>query len=122
MRVIAGAFRGRQLRAPSGTATRPTGDRVREAIFDILGSLVDLQGMVVVDLYAGSGAMGIEALSRGAAQAVFVEQASEAIAVIGDNLAALGLAGRAQVVRADVLTWLRGHHEADLALCDPPYR
>ena len=77
--MIAGSCRGRLLRAPAGTATRPTSDRVREAIFDILGSLVDLEGMAVVDLFAGSGAMGIEALSRGAASAVFVDDAPAAL-------------------------------------------
>ena len=82
MRVIAGSCRGRLLRAPAGTVTRPTSDRVREAIFDVLGSLVDLDGMAVADLFAGSGAMGIEALSRGAASAVFVDNAPAALRAI----------------------------------------
>ena len=77
VRVIAGSCRGRLLRAPAGTVTRPTSDRVREAIFDVLGSLVDLEGMAVVDLFAGSGAMGIEAISRGAGPVVFVDESTD---------------------------------------------
>jgi 16S rRNA (guanine966-N2)-methyltransferase len=121
VRVIAGSCRGRRLRAPEGKVTRPTSDRVREAIFDVLGSLVDLDGMSVVDLFAGSGAMGIEALSRGAASTVFVEDAPAALGAIGDNLAALGIEDRARVVREDVLVFLGRPHQFDLALCDPPY-
>ncbi|MDE3087284.1 MAG: 16S rRNA (guanine(966)-N(2))-methyltransferase RsmD [Acidobacteriota bacterium] len=126
MRVIAGSCRGRPLRAPAGSATRPTGDRVREAVFDVLGSLTDLEGAAVVDLFAGSGALGIEALSRGAARAVFVERRPDALAAIRSNLAALGLEGRARVVRADALGWVaapRGTPPGpfDLAFCDPPY-
>ena len=121
MRVIAGSCRGRLLRAPAGTVTRPTSDRVREAIFDVLGSLVDLEGMSVADLFAGSGAMGIEALSRGAASTVFVEDAPAAVRSIRDNLATLGIEDRARVVREDVLLFLDRPHQFDLALCDPPY-
>ncbi|HUI03489.1 MAG TPA: 16S rRNA (guanine(966)-N(2))-methyltransferase RsmD [Acidimicrobiales bacterium] len=121
MRVIAGSCRGRPLRAPAGGATRPTGDRVREAVFDILGSLVDLEGAAVADLFAGSGALGIEALSRGAASCTFVDDAPAALAVVRENLAALGLAGRSVVVRRDVLAFLEGEHRFDLSLCDPPY-
>lgn len=121
MRVIAGSCRGRLLRAPAGKVTRPTSDRVREAIFDVLGSLVDLDGMSVVDLFAGSGAMGIEALSRGAASTVFVEDAAAAVGAIRGNLATLGLEDRARVVREDVVLFLDRPHQFDLALCDPPY-
>lgn len=121
MRVIAGSCRGRLLRAPAGTATRPTSDRVREAIFDVLGSLVDMEEMAVADLYAGSGAMGIEALSRGAASVVFVENASEALRCIRGNLATLGIEDRARVLREDVARFLDRPHDFDLALCDPPY-
>ena len=138
MRVIGGSCRGRPLRAPAGTATRPTGDRVREAIFDVLGSLEPVEGRRVLDLFAGSGAMGIEALSRGAVSAVFVDKAPSARAAVQSNLDALGLADRARVVRAEVLGWLatqaaeatqaaagaEGAGAAggfDLALCDPPY-
>ena len=90
--MIAGDCRGRLLQAPPGTATRPTSDRVREAIFDVLGSLVDLEDMSVADLFAGSGAMGIEAISRGAGSVVFVERAA---AGVGANLATLGIEDRA---------------------------
>ncbi len=121
MRVIAGTCRGRLLRAPAGQATRPTSDRVREAVFDVLGSLVDLEGTAVADLFAGSGAMGIEALSRGAGTAVFVESAPSALGAIRGNLAALGIEDRARVVGQDVLRFLGRPHDFDLALCDPPY-
>lgn len=126
MRVIGGTCRGRTLRAPAGTATRPTSDRVREAIFDVLGSLGAVEGSRVVDLFAGSGAMGIEALSRGAERAVFVDAAPGALAVVRANLAMLGLESQATVVRADVLSWLGRTGDtagavADLAFCDPPY-
>jgi 16S rRNA (guanine966-N2)-methyltransferase len=121
VRVIAGSRRGRLLRAPAGAATRPTSDRVREAIFDVLGSLVDLEEMKVVDLFAGSGAMGIEALSRGAAEVVFVDDAPMAVAAIRANLAGLGIGDGARVVREDVVRFLDRPHDFDLALCDPPY-
>jgi len=121
VRVIAGSHRGRHLRAVPDAVTRPTSDRVREAVFDILGSLVDMEGWSVVDLFAGSGAMGIEALSRGAASAVFVDDSPEALRVVRDNLDALGMADRAQVVRLDVLRFLERPQRFDLALCDPPY-
>jgi 16S rRNA (guanine966-N2)-methyltransferase len=121
VRVVAGRFGGRRLSAPPGRATRPTSDRVREALFSILGPL---DGIRVVDLYAGSGALGIEALSRGAAEAVFVERDPRAVAVLRANLEALG--AEAQVRRTDVLAALRDARERgetyDLALCDPPYR
>lgn len=132
MRVIAGACRGRLLRAPAGSVTRPTADRVREAIFDVLGTLADLEGTSVLDLFAGSGAMGVEALSRGAGRAVFVDRDPRAIAAVRANLASLGLADRAVVVRAEAVRWLSGHQRSgawpaaerpgfDVALCDPPY-
>jgi 16S rRNA (guanine966-N2)-methyltransferase len=125
VRVIAGTHRGRLLRAPPGTATRPTADRVREAIFDVLSSMTAMEGKTVLDLFAGSGAMGIEALSRGASGAVFVESDTGALRVIRANLSALGLEDRATVVRAEALGWLAtpagSAARFDLALCDPPY-
>lgn len=127
MRVIAGTCRGRLLRAPAGAVTRPTADRVREAIFDVLTSSARLEGTSVLDLFAGSGAMGIEALSRGAARAVFVDRDRRAAGAVRDNLASLGLEERGAVVRADALRWLSGPRSRpargpfDLALCDPPY-
>jgi 16S rRNA (guanine966-N2)-methyltransferase len=122
VRVIAGSSRGRPLTAPVGGRTRPTADRVREAIFNVLGSLVDLEGARVVDLFAGSGAMGIEALSRGAASVVFVDSSAAAVRAVKANVTGTGLdPGATRVVRADVLDWLRRPQRFDLALCDPPY-
>jgi pantetheine-phosphate adenylyltransferase len=121
MRVTGGRLGGRRIRVPPG-AVRPTSDRVREALFARLGAL---EGARVLDLFAGSGALGIEALSRGALEAVFVERAGAAIAVVRENLAALGLAGAARVVRGDVPAVLRrlarDGLRFELALLDPPY-
>lgn len=124
MRVVAGSARGRRLLAPEGRDTRPTADRVREATFNALGSLDVIDGASVVDLFAGSGALGIEALSRGAAHCTFVEQSRAAVAIIRQNLATTQLADRATVVTADVRGWLVGvapERHLDLALVDPPY-
>jgi 16S rRNA (guanine966-N2)-methyltransferase len=126
MRVVGGSSRGRRLAAPVAQAVRPTSDRVRESIFDILGSMVDLHDMSVVDLFAGTGALGIEALSRGAGSVTFVERDPDAAKSIKANLASTGLdVPGAVVVRRDVLDFLRAlpTREAafDLALCDPPY-
>ncbi len=122
MRVIAGRSRGRRLRAPEGDGTRPTGDRVREAIFNVLGTLIDLEGARVADLFAGSGALGIEALSRGAGSVVFVESSLRAVRAIRANVTGTGLdPAMTEVVRGDVLEWLQRPHRLDLALCDPPY-
>jgi 16S rRNA (guanine966-N2)-methyltransferase len=122
MRVVAGAYGGRRLAAPDGNATRPTSDRVREALFSVLGTSV--QGARVLDLFAGSGALGIEALSRGAASAVFVDRAPRAISAVRANLAALGI--DADVRRIEARAWLRtasARSEAyDLVFLDPPYR
>jgi 16S rRNA (guanine966-N2)-methyltransferase len=121
MRVIAGAHGGRPLTAPRGRATRPTSDRVREAVFSILG---DVSGAVVLDLYAGSGALAIEALSRGAAAATLVDSAPAAITAIRRNLADLDL--EAQVRRGDARAFLRAASRSapqyDLVFLDPPYR
>lgn len=126
MRVVAGTARGRPLAAPPGTATRPTADRVREAVFNALFSLGYPEGCTVLDLFAGSGALGIEALSRGADRCTFVEADRRAAAVIEANLRATGLAGeRAVVVRSDVMTYLATLAEpvepVQLVLADPPY-
>jgi 16S rRNA (guanine966-N2)-methyltransferase len=122
MRVIAGTYGGRRLQAPPGDATRPTSDRVREALFSILGPRV--AGARVLDLFAGSGALGLEALSRGAAGATFVDSAPAAVRAVAANLTALG--AEAEVIRADALRWLRGATLAarhyDLVFLDPPYR
>jgi 16S rRNA (guanine966-N2)-methyltransferase len=122
MRVIAGRYGGRRLKAPPGQATRPTADRVREALFSILGDRVT--DSRVLDLFAGAGTLGIEALSRGAAGATFVDSAPRAIAALRANLEALE--AQAEVVRADALRWLRaassGARQYDLVFLDPPYR
>ena len=121
MRVVAGRLGGRRLRAVPGSATRPTGDRVREALFSVLGDRVD--GARVLDLFAGTGALAIEALSRGAAAAVLVEQSPQATAVIRANLEALDLSGVATVRRTKVEVYLRSQRDGpfDLVLLDPPY-
>jgi 16S rRNA (guanine966-N2)-methyltransferase len=119
VRVIAGELRGRKLVAPAGAGTRPTADRVREALFSILG---DIGGARVLDLYAGSGALGIEALSRGAREAAFVDSSREAVAAIRENLEKLGIEG--SVHRRDALAWLaaaQGTPAFDLVFVDPPY-
>ena len=121
MRVVGGRLGGRRLRAVPGRETRPTGDRVREALFAILGGRVE--GARVLDLFAGTGALAIEALSRGASSAVLVEQAAPAVEVIRANLDALGLAERCRVRRTRAETYLRTQRDGpfDLVLLDPPY-
>jgi 16S rRNA (guanine966-N2)-methyltransferase len=121
MRIIAGTHRGRPIRAPSGMRTRPTADRVREALFSILG---DLDGLRVLDCYAGSGALGLEALSRGAAAAVFVESGREACEVIGKNASGLGLSERCTLIRRELersANALSAAGPFDLILADPPW-
>ena len=121
MRVVSGTARGRRIVVPEGERTRPTADRVREAVFNSLYSLGAIDDAMVLDLFAGSGALGIEALSRGAAEATFVESDRAALAALRDNLATLGFEDRATVVPADanVVVSTLGHH--DLVLLDPPY-
>lgn len=121
MRIIAGALRGRKLQAPEGMATRPTADRVRETLFSMLASrLGPFEGLRVADLFAGSGALGLEALSRGAAFACFVEQDQRAVAAIGANIAALGVEKRCQLLARSALA-LPPSEPFDLVLADPPY-
>jgi 16S rRNA (guanine966-N2)-methyltransferase len=121
MRIIAGTHRGRRIASPKGARTRPTSDRVREALFDLVGPV---DGASVLDLYAGSGALGLEALSRGAARCVFAETDPAACRVIRRNLEQLGLVG-GRVVQRDAVALLRGERAAgtqhDLVLADPPY-
>ncbi len=105
MRVIAGEAKGRRLKMVRGSSTRPVGERVKEALFGILGERV--VGALFLDLYAGTGSVGIEALSRGAREAVFVDQSRRAVATIKDNLVHTGLDDRARVVRADVFAFLK---------------
>lgn len=123
MRIIAGEWRGRKLIAPKGESTRPTADRTRETLFSMLASrLGSFAGLRVADLFAGSGALGLEALSRGAAHCLFVEQDRAALTAIRANIDALGASGRARVEASSVMQ-LRAVPEAlDLVLADPPWR
>jgi len=118
MRVIAGEFRSRRLKSIPGLATRPTPDRLRETLFDILGPRIE--GAIFLDAYAGTGAVGIEALSRGARHVFFLERSRGAIEVIRENLVSLGLEPRSTVVTGPVLLTL-GRDPADIFFLDPPY-
>ena len=118
MRVIGGEFRSRRLKSIAGVATRPTPDRLREALFNVLAPRI--QGAQFLDLYAGTGAVGIEALSRGAARCVFVEKSRHAAAVLNENLASLGLEARARVILGNVATALARLY-GDIVFLDPPY-
>ena len=119
MRVIGGEFRSRLLKSVPGLDTRPTPDRLREALFNVLAPRIE--GAVFVDAYAGTGAVGIEALSRGAARAIFIEQNRAAVAVIRENLKSLGCEGRAQMMGGRVSALL-GTVTGDIVFLDPPYR
>lgn len=118
---MAGELRGRTIVAPEGGTTRPTTDKVREAVFNSLVSLGVVEDAVVADLYAGCGALGIEALSRGAASCVFVERDGQALRTLRGNIDTLGLADRARVVSSDVLAVAASLTALDLVLADPPY-
>jgi 16S rRNA (guanine966-N2)-methyltransferase len=120
MRVVAGELRGRRLSAPTDGSIRPTTDKVREAVFNALTSLDAIVDARVADLYAGSGALGIEALSRGAAHCTFVERGRAALSTVHANLAALGLRDRARVVAGDART-IVPQLDAELVFADPPY-
>ena len=121
MRVVAGDLRGRRIEAPTSDATRPTTDMVREAVFNALRSLDVVEGARVLDLFAGTGAMGIEALSRGAAHCVFVERDRDALAVLKKNISALGLSDRTTVLAIDALAAVSRQPDIDLIIADPPY-
>ena len=118
MRVIGGEFRSRRLKSIAGLATRPTPDRLPETLFNVLAGRIE--GAAFVDAYAGTGAVGIEALSRGAARCVFVESGRRAVEAIWENLRALGIEARASVVAGKVVTAL-GRTEGDIVFMDPPY-
>lgn len=120
MRVVAGSARGRRLVAPRGLDVRPTTDRVREAVGNRLLSMEVLRDARVLDLFAGTGALGLEALSRGAAQATFVENSPAALQALEANIEALGMSEQATVVRGDAATW-RNPRGFDVAFIDPPY-
>lgn len=119
MRIVGGELRGRRIDAPPGDGTRPTSDRAREGLFNSLGMLLDLDGIRVLDLYAGSGALGLEALSRGAGHVTFVDADRAAIATIRANLRSLGR--EAAVRRTDVSRLTFDDTEFELVLADPPY-
>ena len=121
MRVVAGELRGRKIFAPEGTTTRPTTDMAREAIFNALTSLDVIVDAHVLDLFAGSGALGIEALSRGAKHCTFIERDRDALASLQDNIKKLGLTDRTTVIRADVLVAATKVSGVDLVMADPPY-
>ena len=122
MRVIGGTYRSRTLQAPPGAATRPTSDRLRETLFNVLAAR--MEGARFLDLYAGSGAVGIEALSRGASETVFVERAAPALKALRANLARLGITAGIRVVAESVGAYLRGTDAGarfDVVFLDPPY-
>lgn len=122
MRIIAGQWRGRKLVAPKGEATRPTADRARETLFSMLVSrLGDFEGLQVADLFAGSGALGLEALSRGAATCLFVEQDRAALDAIKANITALGARDQTRIEAGSVMTLRPAAQPLDLILADPPY-
>lgn len=121
MRVVAGALRGRSIKAPDGDSTRPTTDRTREAVFNSLVSMGVIDDAVVLDLYAGSGAMGIEALSRGARRCTFIERDRRALDAVRGNVTQLGVGDRSVVVAGDVLVNVVAQRGVDLVLVDPPY-
>jgi 16S rRNA (guanine966-N2)-methyltransferase len=121
LRIIAGEWRGRRIHAPPGSDTRPTADRVREAWMSVIAA--ELPGARVLDLFAGSGALGLEALSRGAESATFVEQSPAALRTLQANLASLAAQERTRIVRTEAMRFVRGLDagEYDVALADPPY-
>lgn len=123
MRIIGGRLKGRRLLAPDGRGTRPSSDRLRESVFNILahGDYPPLAGARVADIFAGSGALGLEALSRGAAKAVFVETARPALSALERNAGALGLDARVRILRCDATRLPRAGAPVDIAFLDPPY-
>lgn len=118
MRVIAGEFRSRRIKTLPGLETRPTPDRLRESLFNILAPRIS--GVTFMDVYAGTGAVGIEALSRGAAEVIFIEKNRAAVEIIRDNLHALGVEGRSEVYTGKAL-WVIERLSADIVFLDPPY-
>ena len=119
MRVITGTARGRRLKELLGMETRPTTDKVKESLFSIIQ--FDIEGRRVLDLFAGTGQLGIEALSRGAAEAVFVDRRPDAVRLVQENLALCGFTDRARVKSGDVLAYLKSGEKFDLIFLDPPY-
>ena len=121
VRVVAGELRGRRIESPEGNTTRPTTDMAREAIFNSLGSHYDLSGARIIDCFAGTGALGIEAISRGAGHVTFIERDKHALEVLKLNIDTLGIADRSTIVRGDALTQVAQCKDATLVLADPPY-
>jgi len=123
MRIIAGRFRGRRLKGPEGLDLRPTSDRLRETLFDILGPGVD--GSIVLDVFAGTGGIGLEAISRGARQVVFVESNKEAVRLIRSNISLCGVSSDYRILQGDAFSMLRSlareRFTADIVFLDPPY-
>ena len=119
MRVITGSARGRRLKELEGLETRPTTGKVKEALFSVIQ--FDIEGGRVLDLFAGTGQLGIEALSRGAECAVFVERRRDALQVIRENLEACGMTDKARVVNGDAMSYLKSGEKFDLIFLDPPY-
>ena len=121
MRIISGSARGRKLKEPQGMDTRPTTDKVKESLFNIIQ--FDLEGRRVLDLFGGTGQLGLEALSRGSAHCTFVEQRREAVALIRENLKRTGFSDRARVVQGEALSFLASCRERfDIVFLDPPYQ
>ncbi len=127
MRIISGIYKSRKLIAPKGDTTRPTSDRARESLFNVLSNLIDFEGISVLDLFAGSGAFAFEAVSRGATKATLVEQNRRVIEAIRENVAALEIEAYVQIIQKDVYSWLNGTQsetgspKLDLIFADPPY-
>jgi 16S rRNA (guanine966-N2)-methyltransferase len=123
MRIVAGRHKGRRLTAPDGRVARPTADRVRQALFDILmhSDLVEMDGALVLDAFAGTGALGLEALSRGASHAVFLERDRRSLDALNANIAALNEQGRTKVMSGDATRPPKSLHACTLAFLDPPY-
>jgi 16S rRNA (guanine(966)-N(2))-methyltransferase RsmD len=119
MRIISGSARGRKLREPRGDDIRPTSDLVKESVFNIIQ--FDVEGRRVLDLFAGTGQLGIEALSRGAARAVFVDESRDALALVRENLQTAGFSDSAEVVRGGAIPYLNGRERFDVIFLDPPY-
>jgi 16S rRNA (guanine966-N2)-methyltransferase len=123
MRIIAGQYRGRTLSTVRDLSVRPTTDRAKQTIFDILSNRLDFESMEVLDLFAGSGSLGLEAISRGAARATFVDKAVQSLRSLESNIDTLGCADKCTAYTADVFWFLKNTHKAfDLVFVDPPYR
>ena len=123
MRIITGKAKGFVLKAPKGFSTRPTSDRIKESIFNILNGMIDFDGKVILDLFAGTGSLGLESMSRGGAQAVFVD--SETIDIIRYNVNRAHFDDKSEIIRGDVFKSIKklanNHRQFDLIFCDPPY-